>query len=90
VRGRRRKEESIVAGKEPAARCFAAAIRNATEIAAINAHYILLIACAAIACALQREPLPVVTEIRFGILSSERDLAQCTEMPLIWLCLNGA
>ena len=75
-------EQSIAAGNEPAARGLAVAVGHPVEPRSIGAHHILLIAGATVARRLERDPLAVVAEIRFGIFTTVGDLADVGEM---WL-----
>jgi hypothetical protein len=82
VRARRCEEELLVSRKEPAAGGLSPSIGDTTHGASIDSHHVLLVASASFTRALKSQPLPIVTEIRFGILSAERDLTYRTEVPL--------
>src|SRR5688572_33403942 len=79
---RRGEEEALAIGKEPAAGRLSFAIRHSRQSAAVDAHHVLLVAGASVACRLKRQPLTIAAEIRLGVFSTKRDLADRGEMAL--------
>jgi hypothetical protein len=77
---RRREEEPGVAGKEPATCGFTSPIGEASYIGAINPHHVLLVTGMTVACALKRQPFPIMAEIRFGVFAAECELANRAEV----------
>ena len=90
MRGGRREEELFVSREEPPARCLSATIGDSPNVAPVDAHDVLLVTRTAISRALERQPLPIVTEIGLCIFTAERDLPDGSEVCLAWLRRNDA
>jgi hypothetical protein len=86
---RRCKEQRLITVEEIPARRLSRAIRDAAQIGATRAHYILLITRAPIARGLKREPLTVVAEVRLGILATVRETPDVHEVGLAGLAGNA-
>src|SRR5689334_2748705 len=84
MRTRRREEKFLVTGKEPSACCLSASVRNPPRARTVDAHDVLLIALSSLARALERQPLSVMTEVRFRVLTAKGDLLECAKMSLGW------
>src|SRR3970282_686026 len=82
---RRGEEQALTVGKKPPARSLSATVRNALEAGAIDPHHILLVAGVSLARRLEREPLTVAAEIRFGVLAAECHLPDGGEVALTGL-----
>jgi hypothetical protein len=72
---RRSEEDPLIAAEEVSAGRFATARGDATDVAAVDIHDVLLIAAAAAARRLEDQALSIMTEVCFGVLTAKAQLA---------------
>ena len=85
----RAEEDALVVRVEETAGRLAGSGRDAVQAGAIDVHDEFLIAGAAVARALEDQPVAAAAEVRFGILPTIGELAKIGQMPLTDSGSNG-